>query len=144
MNKKKLQEYALYAEVVGGIAVLITLIFLVLETRENTNAIQAQTYQSLTSELNDIRIGMIDSSIPKIYIKYAKSGFSELTPVEALQMYTLSQATWGVYESAFFAMERGVLPSESALSVSALLHPSTSSAPVIVTWSPSGFPRVMM
>jgi len=109
MNKKKLQEYALFAEVMGGIAVLITLIFLVIETRENTNAIQAQTYQSLTSELNDIRYMVISSGFSETYLKYAKSGFVELSSIEAFEMLAFSQALWGVYESAFYAKERGVL-----------------------------------
>jgi hypothetical protein len=42
---------ALAAEIIGGAAVIITLIFLVMETRENTRAVQAQTYLALTSEL---------------------------------------------------------------------------------------------
>ena len=56
MKTIKLQEWALFAEVLGGIAIVITLIFLVLETRANTNAIQVQTYQSLTAELNTCKI----------------------------------------------------------------------------------------
>jgi hypothetical protein len=35
-----LQQWALAAEIIGGLAVVASLLFLVLETRENTNAIQ--------------------------------------------------------------------------------------------------------
>ena len=55
MNSEQLQKWALLAEVIGAAAVVITLIFLIVETRENTNAIQSQTYQALTAELNRSR-----------------------------------------------------------------------------------------
>lgn len=109
MKKKNLQKYALFAEVIGGIAVLVTLIFLVIETRENTNALQAQTYQSLTAELNVIRNTSITSGFSKTYLEYAKKGFDGLDDAAAFDMNTFSQAVWGVYESAFYARERGVL-----------------------------------
>jgi len=47
LDRKKLQAWALVAEVISGIAVVATLILLAFEMRDNTNASQAQTYQLL-------------------------------------------------------------------------------------------------
>jgi hypothetical protein len=44
---ESLQKWALVAEVVGALAVVTTLAFVAVETRANTNALQAQTFQSL-------------------------------------------------------------------------------------------------
>ena len=43
MKSNTLQHWALSAEILGGVAVMLTLVLLVLEPRENTNAIQALT-----------------------------------------------------------------------------------------------------
>ncbi len=108
--KEKLQEFALIAEIVGGAAVLITLIFLVVETRENTNSIQAQTYQSLMSELNQRRESVSSSTeIAAIQIGVMQDGFESLNQIERYRFRQSRMALWGVYESAYFARERGIL-----------------------------------
>ena len=107
--KEKLQEFALIAEVIGGIAVIVTLVFLVVETRENTNAIQAQTYQSLTSELNESRRSERATHILQVTAKLADNGMESLTGLEWAELMFWNESKWGVYESAFYAYRRGIL-----------------------------------
>ena len=107
--KLKLQEYAMIAEILGGVAVIVTLLFLVFETRENTNAIQAQTYQSLTSELNEIRRTSISADMADIREKLQSSGLDSLSGTERFRYISNRQALWGVYESSFYARERDIL-----------------------------------
>lgn len=109
MNKTKLQEWALVAEVLGGIAIVITLIFLVLETRATTNAIQTQTYQTLTAELNDIRIEKSKTVNMEAYLAYAQTSFTELSEQQQFRLIVIAEALWGIYESAYYAQNRGVL-----------------------------------
>lgn len=121
MKKIQLQEWALAAEVLGGIAIVITLIFLVLETRANTNAIQAQTYQALTSELNALRRENTKSQNIEAYLSYTQSSLSEITDEQKLRLIFMTEATWGIYESAFYAKERGVLGDDEWLRFSAAI-----------------------
>lgn len=107
--KLNLQEYALAAEVLGGLAVVATLVFLVVETRENTNAIQAQTYQLLTAELNEGRRIAVSPDVAVITQKIRDSGLDSLSELEWNKAMILKEATWGVYESAYYAEERGIL-----------------------------------
>ncbi len=107
--KIELQKWALIAEVLGGLAVVITLIFLVLETRANTNAIQTQTYHALTSELNVVRQQLASEEIADFYTQYAESGLETLSKRGAFSLLMLAEAKWGVYETAFYAREREVL-----------------------------------
>jgi hypothetical protein len=109
MMKIELQRWALAADVFGGIAVVATLIFLVLETRENTNAIQAQTYQSLTSELNEHRRESAGAEMAVIFKKYEDTGLDSLSGLEKYRIMMNTEAKWGVYESSFYAQERDVL-----------------------------------
>lgn len=107
--KINLQAWALVAEIIGGVSIVITLAFLVIETRENTNAIQAQTYQSLTAELNDVRIVYANNiqAISDARNEESSTGLApELVRLKALHILG---AKWGVYESAFYARERNVL-----------------------------------
>ena len=47
--KAKLQEFALIAEIVGAIAVVISLIYVGLGVRQNTDAIQVANHQALVA-----------------------------------------------------------------------------------------------
>ena len=42
----KLEKYGVIAEIVGGLAIVVTLIFLIMEVRGNSEAIRAQTAQA--------------------------------------------------------------------------------------------------
>ena len=82
MKKLNLSEMALAAEILGGVAVVVTLVFLVLATRENTNAIQAQTYQALTAELNAIRLAYTTSDVADNYVLLPTEGIQALSDGE--------------------------------------------------------------
>ena len=109
MKKLELQQWALLAEVIGGIAVVISIIFLVLETRENTNAIQAQTYQNLTEQLNNARYTAMQEDIATLRFKLLNGGYKDLSDKERWLLRMMAEAKWGIYESAYYAYERGIL-----------------------------------
>ena len=109
MKKLNLSEMALAAEILGGVAVVVTLVFLVLATRENTNAIQAQMYQALTAELNAIRLAYTTSDVADNYVLLPTEGIQALSDGERSRLQFVAEAKWGVYESAFFSRNRGVL-----------------------------------
>jgi hypothetical protein len=50
----KLQEWAHIAEIAGGIAVLGTLVFLVIEVQDNTRAIDSATFQEISRDVQSI------------------------------------------------------------------------------------------
>jgi len=59
--KEKLQEYALVAEIIGGVAIVISLVFVGVqvsqtaeETATNTTAIRASACQELTTQILNI------------------------------------------------------------------------------------------
>lgn len=109
MKKLSLSEFALVAEALGGIAVVITLVFLVLATRETTNAIQAQTYQALTSELNTLRFNNASSEMSDLFVRISTQGIDALSDTDRMRLQFSAEAKWGVYENAFFSRNRGVL-----------------------------------
>jgi len=113
MKNKQLRKFALGAEIVSAAAIVVTLGFLAYETRDNTNAIQAQTYQLLQSELNEYRAIYTDSNLTKALtnaLNELQSGSIEsLSEDDYWILFVDSTILWGIYESAYFANERGVL-----------------------------------
>jgi len=50
--KEKLQEYALVAEIIGGIAIVCSLIFVGLQIRQNSRISSVNAYQELISQIS--------------------------------------------------------------------------------------------
>ena len=109
MKKKQLQRWALGAEVVSAVAVVMTIGFLAFQIMNNTNATQAQTYQLLMQELNAYRTLMVEPRIVAIAVKASQQGWDDLDLVEQRRLYNTAIINWGVYETAYFANKRGVL-----------------------------------
>ncbi len=106
----KLKNWALVAEIAGGAAVILTLAFPAAETRSNTNAVRAQTYQSLMAELNDYREMMArDAIYAEAREKMQASGWPSLSLHEKRAIRMPEYIRWAIYESAYFANLRGVL-----------------------------------
>ena len=107
----KHRYWTLAAEVVSALAVVITLVFVILEMRNSTNATQAQTYQLIMQELNAYRRFMNEPDIVAIELKIGDQGWDSLSRFEQRRMFTTAAMNWGVYESAYYANRRGVLGS---------------------------------
>lgn len=106
--KLKLSEWASIAEIAASIAVVVTLLLVVASMRENTNAIQANTYQNFMRDLNDWRASVRMTGGPLTVRQVTEAIESGSTDAFAeIQLVFLQ--LWGIYEAAFFANERGVL-----------------------------------
>ncbi len=108
MVTEKLKEWVPIAELVSAAAVIITLAFLVAGMRENTNALQAQTYQELMRDINSWRSSIRDSasvlSVAELEEILAEGSSDDISVIRITFL-----ELWGIYEAAFFARERGVL-----------------------------------
>ena len=112
MKNKQLQKWALGAEIVSAIAVIATIGFLAFQTMENTNALQAQTFQALMRDTFDWRATVNEPNNMELRTKWFQEGYENLTQIEQLQIRGNDLLLWGIYESAYFANERRVLGSE--------------------------------
>ena len=68
MQNDKLQNWALIAEIVGGIAVIMSLIFVGFEVRQtadetalNTQSIRAGAYQNLIQQISEVNVLLIEN-----------------------------------------------------------------------------------
>ncbi len=97
-------------ETVGFLAVIAGLAFVGVEMKNNTNAVQAQTYQDLMQQLNDYRaLALMNPEPAELREKWNEQGWQGLLPTERTRLRTPSTIRWGIYEAAYYANERGVL-----------------------------------
>ncbi len=107
MKKKRLQVWALMAEIVSGIAVVATLIFLIIEVRNNSELVQASTFERNTQSMIDYRASNVanDRSLEEM------TEYWEMDSPEQLRRSLLVLNLWGLYEKAYFSQQYGLFGS---------------------------------
>ena len=110
--KKSLAEWASLAEVISGIAVVVTVIFLIVEIRTNTEVTRASMYANNMNTLIDWRKLLIeDRDTARLWESYTAGGFHEEDTTDQLRMLQLVANNINIYENAFYARQYGVLGS---------------------------------
>jgi hypothetical protein len=105
--KEKLQEYALIAEIVGGLAIVASLIFVGLEVKQNNAIARTESYQSNVNSLNEWRTLLITTGLSKDWRDYVFGG--TLNPDSQEDISRLSQIVLSIYDQAFDSYRNGVL-----------------------------------
>jgi hypothetical protein len=106
----KLSDWASIAEIVSGIAVVVSLIFLIVGIRENTEVMRAAAYDRNIDALNATRAQIIaDDEQARLWLAYETGQASNLESVDRLQLNTTINMVFGNYEKAYFNRKYGVL-----------------------------------
>ena len=106
--KKSLEEYALAAEIIGAIAVVISLIYVGTSVSQNTNAIQVSNHQALIALDMDKNDWLRDPEFAAIH-EIATEDLGSLSPVQWIQYSTFVANTFNVWEFAFFTHNNGMM-----------------------------------
>ena len=108
--KEKLQEYALLAEIISALAVVITLVILISEVRENTEITRAAAYQSEISKFTDWRREVTsDDSKLFLFYNFDSGEVPEPGSQEALKLNMLLNSLWGAFESGYTSYSSGII-----------------------------------
>jgi hypothetical protein len=105
----KLEKWALIAEIGSGVAIVVTLVVLIVETRANTDAIKIQTAEAAFS-----------TSAQSFYYpegnvaleRAAEIGFSELKTDERAHAVALMASIFAMYDNNYYQYRRGTLDEE--------------------------------
>lgn len=108
--KEKLQEYALIAEIIGGFAIVASLIFVGLQTGQNTKAVEANLRQSALEADNELIILNINN--PKITMLRSKQ---DLTEEEAVILTNQLLLTFRLRENDYSQYLNGATDEETWL-----------------------------
>lgn len=112
----KLEKWALITEIVSGVAVVTTLIFLILGVEENTNVVRASAYDRHLQSLNEWRRSIReDADSVRLFDRYFLQGvtdFSDLSSDDAARLTLMVQELWLIYENSYFSREYETLGEE--------------------------------
>ena len=104
MNREKLQDWALIAEIVSGAAIIITLAILVLELQRSTVAIERATYSEIAQSIIDWRRDLaLNGEVRETMRRYREN--EELSPDQSSILGGLGRNLYTNLERAFWARE---------------------------------------
>ena len=107
MNQK-LSDWASIAEIISGIAVVITLLLVVSGINENTEVMRAAAFDRNMESINQWRAQLAqDEELLRIWQR--RDQRVDLTEVERGRLNFLTFSLWGIYEKAFYAREYGTI-----------------------------------
>ena len=107
----KLERWALIAEVIGGVAIVVTLIFLIFEIRGNSAAIHAAAATSISERSHSlITTSMANSALLDAIVREAQG--EELSASEKVLLDYSNAANLKLAEESYIAFQQGNLDEE--------------------------------
>lgn len=108
----KLEKWALVADVVGAIAIVLSLVFVGFQIRSSTQVSRSVAYERNIDSLNEWRLELIgDPELTSLLGTFTGALGENATPAEVreLRLNLLLNVIFGVYEKSYFAAKFGVM-----------------------------------
>ncbi len=106
--KRSLKEYALAAEIVGAIAVVISLIYVGTSINQNTNAVMVANHHALVAMDQNTNAWLRDSEFAAVFT-IAMEDVSTLSPAQSRQFRTYLADKLNAWEFAFLTHSSGTM-----------------------------------
>jgi hypothetical protein len=106
--KGSLQDWASLAEIVGAVAIVVSLVYVATEIRENTKALNATSRQSL----GDNDLTYFSTAIDSTIVAVAKDKFfrgEEITSLEMSQLKERQHLNFRIFENAYSQYRLGAV-----------------------------------
>lgn len=105
MNKKSLKYWAQLSEIIAGVAVVITLVFLIIEVRKNSDLVRADSFNRGIESLIEWRTAIAtDEESLKIMAEHW--GFDDIDLLRR-QMHVVN--LWSIYEKTYYSQQYGLV-----------------------------------
>jgi len=107
-----LVQLASIGEIISSIAVIISLIYLAIQIRQNTDAERTTTYQSIVSDFGALNISM--ASTPELSDMFVRGleDFNQFKPAERARISQAFFQCFRYFENMFYQHHRGYLDEE--------------------------------
>lgn len=80
----KLEKWALIAEIIGAAAIVISLVYLIIEVRENTDAVNASNRQSTAARAQELALASATDPFLRRIQVYPNVELTDLAPEDAV------------------------------------------------------------
>jgi hypothetical protein len=109
MKNRELKKWALIAEIIGGVAVIVTLVVLVFEVRNNSEVVQSSSFTTISGYLVDHAAMLAsDGELTRIY-REGNDDMSSLSSEEAGRYNWIMMSITRRIESAYILFQSGNL-----------------------------------
>ncbi|NCF20165.1 MAG: hypothetical protein GWP63_18170 [Haliea sp.] len=107
-----IESMANYADVIGGIAVIVSLIYVGVQIRRNTKSSQSQANQSAHESLANVSLEVAKDRDFSNLTRKGMIAFEELTEEEKFQFLLLMVTVFRRFENVFYQYKKGFLEKE--------------------------------
>lgn len=108
MEHRTIQDWASIAEIAGAVAIVVSLIYVGFELRENTRAVEAQTRQAFAAQDLAFFESALDRTVVARAIAKLQSG-KKLSELEQSQLETREHLNFRIFEHAYYQYQKGTL-----------------------------------
>lgn len=109
----RLERWALVAEIIGALAVVVSVLYVGFQVRQNSAALEASSVQAVTDSIAEFAADVGgDPELTRIYFNGLSESGGELSPEERNQFDLLMLSVVRRFENAFFQFEAGSIPPE--------------------------------
>jgi hypothetical protein len=112
-----LQNLGDLGEAIGGLAVLVTLVYLAIQTRQNTKAVQAASFQQVVDSFAEVTLVLAQHPDIAAVIFKGQTAPESLTPLEEMRYGMFLTSFCRRAESMFFQSQQGTLQRETWLGI---------------------------
>ena len=105
MGDGRLDRWAKLAEIAASIGVLVTLVILVFEIRDNTDATKRATYDDVLQAMTEFRRAGFDEDVRRLWVRGRAGEYAHFNPEERMLRDSYIMTMWLVYERAYWANE---------------------------------------
>ena len=120
-------------EVTGAIAVVITVVYLAVQLRRNTNALKSSTERDISSALSNMAMNISHTEIPDIMLR-ASEGLQQLDKKEIAQFAYYLNGVLRHFEYAYSQHRLGNLSDDSWQAINQTIKQNFSSVGVQKYW----------
>ena len=101
-------KLSIWAEILGLVAVVLSLVFVAYELRQNTKAVEVSNHQSLVAMDMEKNAWLRDSEFAKTYV-LARENYEGLSPSQSAQYQTFIADTFNTWEFAHITYTEGAM-----------------------------------
>jgi hypothetical protein len=106
----KLADWADISQIVSGLAVVVTLVFLIFEIRDNTSVTRAAVWERSADRLIELRnLTISDPQLARLFQAFIDDDFEGITGIDATRLRQFVLNMFQTYEQAYFAEQYGLL-----------------------------------
>ena len=110
-RKLTLSDLAQLAEILAGIAVVLSLVYVGVQVRQNTQAIEIAAAQQSHDAYRQVQVAIMEEPMMAAALEKAYSN-QQLTPIEALQVDTYVHFIFSNWELAYLNHKKELLDNE--------------------------------